>query len=161
MNKNFNKKQRGLSVIEIIIVIFVITVGLITLLNFTNASLKNTILAREVSQANLIVQETIEATRNFRDGTNWNSNGLGILADNINYYPQNNGSLPAAWQLVQGTETIGIFTRKIVFSQVLRNSNDNIVDFDGIIDLKTKKAITTVSWKDKKIEIATYFTNWR
>jgi uncharacterized protein (UPF0333 family) len=64
--------------------------------------------------------------------------------------------------MVSGEETIGNFARKIVFENVNRDSsNDDIVTMDGNPDPLTKKVKVTVSWKNNKVEITTYFTNWK
>lgn len=152
--------KKGISIIEILVVISVVIIGLVGLLGMSTFSLKVSTLMRENNQANTIAQETIEAIRNFRDGTSWGVDGLGTLAANTDYYPKQFG-LPPKWQLIQGTETIGIFQRKVVFNDVMRDTNDNIVESGGVIDSGTRKATVTISWKGKEVKITTYFTNWQ
>lgn len=155
-----SSEKTGFSVIEILIVVFIITIGLSSILNFATASLRNSTLSKEANQANTIAQETVEIVRNFRDMTTWNVNGLGVLTNGTEYYPQQTGS-PVAWQMVSGTQTMGIFTRKIVFYQVQRSAtNDDIVISGGVVDPETKKAEISVSWKGKEIKVTSYFTNW-
>ena len=160
-NQNDNKK--GASIIEILIVIAIIVIALTSLLGVATFSLRISTLMRETNQANNLSQEVMEAVRNFRDGTSWDVDGLGKLATSTDYYPQATSS-PLKWQLVQGTENIDGFTRKVVFEDVMRDSNNNIVEA-GTYDPNTKKVIVTVSWKergrDHKLEIFTYLTNWK
>lgn len=159
-SKKFNK---GISVVEILIVIGIISISLIILSGIAILSLKSSILIKQTSQANFLAQEVIEAAKSFRDGTDWETDGLGILTAGADYYPQKSGS-PPEWQLLMGTETINGFTRKIVFERVSRNPiTENIEDtYDPVRDdPDTRKAVVTVFWENREVEIATYFTNWR
>ncbi|MFC1789380.1 prepilin-type N-terminal cleavage/methylation domain-containing protein [Patescibacteria group bacterium] len=158
--KSFQKSQKGFSMVEILIVISIILIGLISLLDFTIFSLKNSIITKEANEANALAQETIEAVRNFRDSSNWEVDGLGVLMNDIDYYPQKTG-FPPEWQLAQGSENIGKFNRKINFSQVQRDGNDDIVNSAGIVDFGTKKVTVMISWEDRQIKIINYFTNWK
>ncbi|KPJ57513.1 hypothetical protein AMJ49_00025 [Parcubacteria bacterium DG_74_2] len=150
--------------IDILVVIAIIVNVLVTLLGLTSFSLGISTLIRQTTQANNIAQETIEAVRNFRDGTTWDVDGLGTLAMSTDYYPQATSS-PLEWQLAQGTETIDSFSRKVVFEDVMRDLNSNIVESGGNYDPNTKKIIANVSWQEKgrthQVEINTYLTNWR
>ncbi|MDO8424315.1 MAG: prepilin-type N-terminal cleavage/methylation domain-containing protein [bacterium] len=160
----FGNNKKGFSIVEILAAIVVISIALVGLSGLASFSLRASSLAEQTAQANSIAQETIESLRNFRDGTYWNINGLGTLAMDVNYYPQETGS-PLKWQLVQGTGTTGMFTRKIVLSNVQRDANDNIVGSGGTNDPQTKKVVATVSWQERgkshKVEITTYLTAWK
>ena len=155
--------NKGISVIEILVVVTIISIAFSSLLGLASFSLGVSTLIKQTNQANNLSQEVMEAVRNFRDGTFWDVDGLGKLATSTDYYPQATSS-PLKWQLVQGTENIDAFTRKVVFEDVRRNSNSNIVEA-GTYDPNTKKVIVTVSWKergrDHKLEIFTYLTNWK
>jgi len=170
-NQNYNKNyklEKGASIVEILVAIFIISLIFTALFGVATFSLQNSVLIKETAQANNIAQETMEAVRNFRDGIAWNNNdpenkydGLGVINTGVAYYPTKSTDLPAKWQLVQGTETIGVFTRKVVFENVMRDGSDNIVASGGTNDPNTKKVTVTVSWRDKKVEIFTYLTNWK
>jgi len=154
-----------MSVIEILVAIFILLVAFSGIAGLLAFSLQISNLNKETIYANFLAQETLDATRNFRDGTSW-SNGLGILAvGDINpYHPATTDDPPnpPKWSMVSGEEIIGNFTRKVVFENVNRDSsNDDIVATDGTLDPLTKKAKVTVSWKNNKVEITTYFTNWK
>jgi len=158
-----NNKKGG-SMIEILVVIAIIATTLTSLLGLISFSLKITTLTRQTSQANNIAKGIMEQVRNFRDGTNWNTDGLGTLITDTNYYVQKSGS-PPKWQLFQGTKTINNFTQKVIFGDVMRNENDDIVISGGTNNPDTKKITATVSWEEKgtahQIELVTYLTNWR
>jgi len=152
--------KKGVSIIEIFVVIAIIVIALISFLGLITFSLRISNLMKETNQANDLAQETIEAVRNFRDGTGWTTDGLGTLTVGISYYPQKSGDSPPKWQVVAGEETVNGFTRKVVFNQVYRDADDDIAE-TGNLDENTRKVIAIVSWRDKEIEIVTYLTNWR
>ncbi len=160
MQKIDIKKNKGFSIIEILVALFVIAVALSSLLGLAAFSLKITNTLKETQQAGNFAQELMEITRNFRDGTSWSANGLGALLVGAVYHPQQSGS-PAVWQFSLGAETEGIFSRKIVFDDVFRDASSTITLSGGSLDNNTKKATVTVWWKDKKIELISYFTNWK
>ena len=163
MSQNQFGNKKGISIIEILVVIAIIITALSSLLGLASFSLGVSTLIKQTNQANNLSQEVMEAVRNFRDGTSWDVDGFGKLATSTDYYPQATSS-PSKWQLVQGTENIDGFTRKVVFEDVMRDSNSNIVEA-GTYDPNTKKVIVTVSWKERgrehKLEIFTYLTNWK
>ena len=163
MSQNQFGNKKGISIIEILVVIAIIITALSSLLGLASFSLGVSALIKQTNQGNLLSQEVMEAVRNFRDGTSWDVDGFGKLATSTDYYPQATGS-PSKWQLVQGIENIDGFTRKVVFEDVMRDSNSNIVEA-GTYDPNTKKVIVTVSWKERgrehKLEIFTYLTNWK
>jgi type II secretory pathway pseudopilin PulG len=156
--------KKGSLIVEILVVIAIIAIALASLFGLTYFSLDASHLAGQNTQAEALAQEAMEAVRNFRDGTSWNINGLGKLATSTDYYPKATSS-PFKWQLIQGQETINIFTRKVIFYSVQRDANSNIVVSGGVNDPETKKASVSVSWTEKgrphQVSISTYFTNWR
>ena len=152
--------QKGVSVIEILVVIFVLAVAFVGILGLITFSLKVSTLIKETTQAVNIVQGTFEAVRNFRDGKDWSVDGLGSLVMEVSYYPEKTTDTPSQWALIQGEEIIDGFSRQVIFEDVFRDGNDDIVETGGVLDPDTKKAIVTVFWKDKEVEVATYFTNW-
>ncbi|MCH8741386.1 hypothetical protein IH779_00545 [Patescibacteria group bacterium] len=152
--------QKGVSVIEILVVIFILAVAFVGILGLITFSLKVSTLTKETTQAVNITQETFEVVRNFRDGKDWSTDGLGSLVMEVPYHPEKTIDIPPQWALIQGEEIIDGFSRKVVFKEVFRDGNDDIVETGGVLDPDTKKATVTVSWKDQEVEVATYFTNW-
>jgi len=164
------RNEKGLSIVEILIITAIIGIALTSLLGIATFSLKIATLEREVTQANILAQETMEAVRNFRDETDWNNDdsqnqydGLGVIATGVAYHSEKSSDTPPKWMLIQGEETIDGFTRKVVFEDVSRDGNDDIeqVYNPNNDDPDSKKTTVTVSWKDKKVEVITYFTNWK
>lgn len=161
MTNHKNKFQKGFGLIEILVVIFLVVVGMASLLGFTTLSLKISSLNKQTAQANSLAMETIEAVRNFRDGTDWSVDGLGFLNIDTNYHLQQTLDIPSKWQFVTGEESINGFTRKVVLGQVLRDPASDNIATSGDVDPKTKKVTVTVSWADKNVELITYLTNWK
>lgn len=159
-------KQKGFSIIEIIIVIAIISVGLINLLGVGAFSLKISSIVKQTSIANFLAKESIEVMRNVRDGTTWDTDGIGTLTTGaVFYHPELNTSVsPPAWTLVLGEETINDFTRRISLERVSRDSSTG--DIEAVYnaannDPKTRKVIATVLWGVRKVELITYITNWK
>lgn len=156
--------NKGISAIEILIVVFIIVTALSALLGFASLSLTMSTLIKQRTQANNIAQEGIEIVRNFRDNTVWDIDGLGSLTTGISYFPQKTAETPSAWNLIEGEEKVNGFTRKIIFEKVYRDGNDNIAE-TGTEDPNTKKVVLNVFWKEREedyqIELITYLTNWR
>lgn len=163
--------KKGISIVEILVVIAIIGVALVSLLGLATFSLKASTLIKETTRANSLAQETIEAVRNFRDGITWDNDdpenkydGLGIVATGVAYHPEKSIDTPPKWMLIQEEEIVNGFSRKVVFEDVSRDADDNIEDSYNPAndDPDTRKVTAIISWKDnKKVEIVTYLTNWK
>lgn len=162
---NHNKKykfKKGISVIEILIVVFIVSVALSGLLGVAAFSLKNSTSIKNTLEANALAQEEMEAVRNFRDGTAWAANGLGVLILDKIYHMATTTDNPSKWSFADGDENINGFKREVVLSKVYRDDNDNISQTEtDDEDSNTKKVTVTVSWGNKEVELITYLTNWK
>jgi len=155
-----DNRKKGISIIEILVVIFIIGVALTSLFKVATFSLKFSGRLKENQRALALAQEAMEAARNFRDGKNWSTNGLGSLSLDTAYHSATTADLVPAWNLALGEETIGIYQRKIIFSRVFRDTNDNISP-SGTEDPGTRKVTVTISWLGKSINLVNYLTDWR
>lgn len=153
--------QKGISVIEVLVAIAVLLISFIGIFGILVFSLQTSSSIRKTTLANFLAQETIEAVRNFRNGTTWNMDGLGTLTTEVAYHQEQTGDAPPQWTLALGEEIINGFSRKVIFESVDRDTNDNIVESGGTDDPETRKITVTVSWQDKNVEIITYLANWR
>jgi type II secretory pathway pseudopilin PulG len=140
---NKNKKSYGFALVEVMISCAILSTVTIALLSYAQKGLELSNLSLRQTQANYLLEEGGEAVKTIRDA-NW-SNISGLTLD-TNYYlsydtSTNVWSLSATPSLVDG-----IFTRKIVFSAVYRDSNDDIVASGGTLDTGTKKVTVTTSW---------------
>lgn len=156
-------KKQGVSIIEILIVVFIIGVALAALVTMANLSLLGAIQAKKTVQAESLARGIIETCRNFRDGTNWDINGLGTATVGVPYHFEKTES--SQWQLSPGANNVLGFSGQLVFSDVFRDDSDNIVEQGGTKDPDSKKVIVIVSWQEKgrshQVSLFAYFTNWQ
>lgn len=160
----FNKKNNGFTIVEIIVVVAVIVTAFIAILGFfifeNRVSERGRIRLKAIS----LLEETTEAVRNFRDNTDWEINGIGVLTSGINYYPV---MASKSWSITIGEETIDRFDRVVIFTNVSRDANDNIeqVYNSSRNDSDTKKVSIVITWMDGNNPVSesleTYITNWR
>ena len=147
--------------IEILIVIFLIVVGILSVSSLAATILKISNLNGQTTQANNLAIEAIEAVRTIRDGTDWFVDGLGIVNIGAIYRVQKTTDAPPQWQFALGQETIGGFTRQVILSRVFRDQSTGNIAESGIEDQKTRKITVTVSWADKSVLLATYLSDWK
>jgi len=153
--------QQGVTIIEILVAVAIITIALGAILGLAVFALVNGDIARQTTQAVAFAQDTMEATRNFRDGTTW-STGLAALTSGDNYHAEQSGG---QWQMISGPETMNEFTRRVVLSDVCRDAIDDITTCPGsYADTDTKKVVVEVSWTERgrqhTVELTNYMTNW-
>ena len=139
----------------------IITTALAYLFGVVNFSLKKSGQQKGFVQALWLGQETMEQLRVFRDNTTWQTDGLGLVTNGISYHL---GSSPQI-SLAVGPKTINGFTQSIVFSNVSRDVNDNIVESGGVIDIDAKTIGVVISWLEqgstRQIELDNLLTNWQ
>lgn len=68
--KNYQKKQKGFSIIEVMASVFIITFGLIGVLALADQNIRNQRLSKNTLVASQLAQEGLELVRNTRD-KNW------------------------------------------------------------------------------------------
>lgn len=153
--------NKGFVFVEVIISIALISVVFTTLLGIGFAAMGVSASLQKAAQANELAKEELEAVRSFRDATTWASDGIGSLAAATDiYFTVTNNQ----WQSNAGTETTGIFTRKIVFEKVSRDPTTKLIESNynsSNDDPNTRKAVVTVTWEGKTTQVITYLTNWQ
>jgi len=180
-------KNSGFIFLEILISVALVSIVFITLMGVGFLSLNISSSIKKTTQINFLIAEELEAVRSFRDATLWATNGLGTVntgAINPYHFVLDTVPNPPKWILVSGTETIGDFTRSVVFDKVYRDSSDNIVAFgkggelynsfiafalvcgdEGgpgcIYDPDTKKVTVRVVFNGRTYRVITYLTNWQ
>lgn len=164
--------SKGISIVELLVGAGILAMSLGALLGFLSFATSTASLVKQQAQAAALTQGALEAVRSFRDGIPWNADdpqnqydGLGRVQTGVPLHAQMSGDAPRQWQIVSGPETLGIFTRTIVFENVQRDVNSNIVQAGGIEDPDTKKVTVTVSWSAKTrthdLALTAYLTNWK
>ena len=159
-------KNKGISLIEILVAISIISVALVSLMGLFSDYIKIAKLQEKNIEAINLAQEAIEAIRAIRDEswTNFSDLTLGAI-----YHPAKQGT-PQKWILTPGAETINeFFLREVIFENALRDVSGNIVESAGVADPDTKKITSTVCWNSQtnctgakdEITLITYISNWK
>lgn len=158
------KDESGSILLEAFLAIVIIGIAFGVLLDIATLSTKTSTSIQKSSQGNFLLKEEMETVRSFRDGTTWGTNGLGTVntgSANPYYFTLDTSVTPNKWTLNSGTETTGIYTRKIIFDRVSRDSNSNIITSGGTDDPNTRKVTIMVIWPEKTLTLITYLTNWK
>ncbi len=153
------KSQRGIGIIEILVVVAIIGIALVSLTGLANFTLKvNAQLKKNLIATNL-ASEAVEAVRAIKDGS-WAD--LASYSTGIAYHPVQSAG---EWQLASGSETIGDFSRQIILDQVYRDGSDDITASGGVLDPNTLKITATVSWTEKgaaqQVSLIDYLADWK
>jgi len=162
-----NKNNSGSVLLEALISIIIIGLISVVLLDIGVLSLKTFDSIEKITEADFLLKEALESIRSFRDGTDWSSNGLGVVntgTDNPYYLFLDTVANPNKWTLLSGTETMGIFTRNIIFDKISRDPDTkNIEDVynSSNDDPDTRKITAIVKWEGKTSQVITYLTNWK
>jgi len=161
--KQLKQHQSGFSIIEIIIILLILSIGFLTMLQFYRLAISQNTKQQNEDQAIYLASAGLEAVRQIRD-RDWNI--LTGLANNTSYQLRQirQTDAPIIWQLVPGNETIGQFQRQITLGAVNRDSNANIITSGGTFDDETRQINTTIIWQEanqtRQINLSTYLTAW-
>ena len=145
--------KKGQSLIELLIVISLMAIFLPALISGLTASREGKAQQIQREDAFNLLKETEEAVRIVRE-RDWEE-----IAINGSYHPQKTGT---TFILSSGSENINGYTREIIISDTLRDSNGQIVN-SGTIDSSTKKITTTISWSlpySSSVDSVIYLTRY-
>ena len=154
----FKKEQRGQSILEVIIAMAIFSLVAASLIGFIMGGDQALLQGGDQARAVSLAQEGIEAVRSIRDNA-WN---------NLVYNQSAVNDSAGHWNFSgEGTtETFGKFIRTISFSDVCRNSLNQIVDCPGAYtDVQSKKIAVDVTWPVRfgitnSVQKIAYLTNW-
>ena len=161
--KLFFTQSKGSLLLEGFLSVMIISIAFAALLDIGALSAKTSRTLAQNDQANFLLKEDIEAVRDFRDGTTWSSNGLGTVTTGSSN-PYHISLMGSAWSLGTGTETVGNFTRSIVFDKVSRDPTTNNIENtynSAHDDPNTLKVTVTIASTDRTFTLSTYLTNWK
>ena len=157
--KNKKYSEDGSVLLEALVVtsiFLIIILGLAGTLSFiVKASLANVMKI----QASYLAEEGLEAVRLLRDAS-WAMNIAGEVSG-VPFYLNFNGS---SWvKTAVNTYVDETFERKTTFSDVYRDSSQNIVSSGGTLDPNIKKVTVAVYWNSYGAtttrSLSTYITN--
>ncbi len=121
----------------------IITVSIIAATAVAQKAIYISRQALHTAQAGFLLEEGAEAVRIVRDNAWTNVSGL---TNGTNYYPTFSGG---TWTLSTTSNTVGIFTRRVIIGSVSRdNTTQDIVSSGGTNDPRTKLITVTVSWAE-------------
>lgn len=158
--------NKGFVFLEILIAVALISLVFMLLLGigFSSVSLATSI--QKAALADSLIKEELEAVRSFREGTVWATDGLGTMtvgSANPYYLSLDATVNPPKWKLNSGTETVGEFTRSLVFDNVSRDpltQNIETIYNASNNDSDTRKITVTVTLGAKTYQVISYLTNW-
>ncbi len=138
INKSF-----GFALVELMIACALVATITITLLSYGQKGLGLSSMVLRQTQAAYLLEEGAEAVKTLRDADWANMSSLSVGTE---YYLDFN-TTSGMWELSTTASMIdGLFTRKIVFSSVYRDANDDIVSSGGTLDSGSLKVLVSVSW---------------
>ena len=158
MRKFFSKNRRalirvysrnkGFTLVEVLIACFIISVTTLALMSAASKGIELSNRALRQAQASMITEEGVEAVKTIRDAS-WST--ISGLDSDVDYYlsfdtGSNTWTLSTTPSVNPMTPIDGKFTRTIVFSEVYRDSNDDIAS-SGTLDAGTKRVTVATSWQ--------------
>ena len=152
--------DRGISLIEVVIVVFVATVLLFSVAQLAALSFRSSQDQKLELRAAYYAEESAEALRAMRDES-WNAR-IGSLTASTTYYFVLTAN---AWTLSSANPGAldGTFTRTAVMYNVSRDAADDIVSVGGTNDPDTKKFTVRLDWNtqagSRTLSSDTYLTN--
>ena len=158
--KRNKSREKGFGIIEIMIAAAIISLSLASLGFLGNFAIGIQAHLKQNQVANNLAVEAMEVAKAAKN-ENWVN--FSSLAVDTEYHPEKGGD-PIKWFFSPGTEIINGFSRRIIFSQVFRDGNDDISDI-GTVDSNTRKITAVVSWNEKgryyEVKLDSYLTNWK
>lgn len=136
-------KNFGFALVELMIACALVASITITLLSYGQKGLGLSNIVLRQTQAAYLIEEAAEAVKTIRDN-DWAT--ISALSLNTDYYLSFNNNTNS-WSLSTTPSTIdGIFTRKIVFSSVKRDTNSDITSSGGSVDSGSIKVYINIAW---------------
>lgn len=146
-SKSYGSKQRGFLVVEIMVAISIVAVAILVSMAVSQKSMSLSRRAFHATQASFLLEEGAEAARILRDNAWSNISGLTV---GTTYYPTFSSN---TWTLSPTSNTVGIFSRTVVVSNVNRDNTTKDISVTGTNDPDTKLVTVTVSWNEGGVTI--------
>src|SRR3989344_6133361 len=160
-SKTIHNGERGISLVEVVVMVFVATVLLFSIAEVAKISF-HTFSAKKLEyRAVLYLNEGVEALRAMRDES-WTTNIAPITASTTYYVVPTANSWTAT--AVSPGQLDVIFTRTVTLQNVLRDSADDIDPAGSVADPDTRKVSVAVSWTSavgpRSLSVDVYITNY-
>lgn len=152
-------RARGFVLVEAVIAAAVVATVLASVVGALLLTLRSSLADTSKTQSSFLAEEGLEALRIMRDDS-WNTN-IASHTSGVKFYLTFDGT---TWRATNTNIFIDKkFERSVVFSDVYRDSNQDIVSSGGTLDSNTKKVTVSVSWSDINAtttrSLSTYLTN--
>jgi hypothetical protein len=161
ITKKITDHEHGQSLVEAVIAIAIFSLFAVSMATFILGAITLAQTGGDVSQADALAVEGIEAVRAIRDSS-WN---------NLAFDSTGIGVVDGRWALRgEGTvDEIGKFTRTINFLPIFRNAERDIVSStspEAVLDGDSRQVDAVVEWDTGRgvfdsVIITAYLTNWR
>jgi len=153
------KHKQGFTLIEVVITASVFLVVILGVAGSFSSAVRTSIQNVDKVKASFLGEEGLEAVRLLRDSS-WTGN----IADKTSGAPFYLHFDGVSWTATSTNVLIDeVFERSIVFSDVYRDSSQNIVSTGGTLDPDIKKVTTLISWSYKGAtttrSLSTYLSN--
>lgn len=136
---------KGISIVEIVVAAAIISISVVGIIGAIQVYLKIVYQNTRETQAVILLDETAEALQYLRD-TSYSAN-FASTSPSTTYTLYWNGT---GYQLATSTISLPYeMSRTIIFTDVRRDSSDQIVASGGTIDVDTKKAEINIAWPYK------------
>lgn len=139
--KNKKQKNSGFMMVELVVIAAVLVMLIISASAVAQKGIEVSRRSLHQIEASFLLEEGAEAVRVLRDDDWANISGVTMGS---NYYTALSGG---TWVISQTPSTIGIFTRRIAFSDVYRDATtQDIVSSGGVLDPGTKLVSIYIGW---------------
>ncbi len=134
--------------VEVLVAAFIITISVLAAMAVTQKSITVSRQALQSTQAAFLLEEGVEAVRVLRDNA-WSN--ISNLTEATDYYPLFSGG---TWTLSSTPFSVGMFTRKVVVSDVNRDDTTGDISPSGTDDPGTKLVVVTVFWNEAGVMVS-------
>lgn len=129
--------------VEVLVGSAIVVLAILSFMAVAQKSIAISSRALHTVQASSLLEEGAEMVRIHRDNAWTNISNLTV---GLEYYPVFSGTVLS---FPTSSSTVGIFTRKVVLTDVYRDaSTGDIVNSGGVLDTGTKLVTVTVSWNE-------------
>lgn len=159
IKKHEKRAERGSVLIEAVIAAAIVLAVLMGVITAFSRLYRSAISNTANLQAAFLEEEGLEAVRILRDN-GWAAN-IAPQTSGARVYLYFNGT---TWTATSSNIYIdGVFERAVVFADVRRDGDQNIVPSGGTVDANTKKVTVSVSWSARGAtttrSLSTYLAN--
>lgn len=163
------KKQNGQSLLEVLIALSVIILVVTALVRVVTISIRSSDYARNASTATAYATEAMEKIRSFRDQKTWDEFKSPTFTDHAKFFGQDTSVADYGSKNCSGTTSDFANYSALLLDGIFVRCSELV--YGGTAPNDYVKATVIVSWLEydtvtkadlpKKVEIVSYFYNWK